>query len=104
MTWMAVPNSNRPSPDTTAKKQTVDIVQVQSLVQGHCIQCHAAKPSLMPTAAKGITFDTPAQISKHAPLIYQQVVLQKNMPLGNTTKMTDEERALIAAWYESGIK
>ena len=104
MTWMAVPNSNRPSPDTTAKKQTVDIVQVQSLVQVHCIQCHAAKPSLMPTAAKGITFDTPAQISKHAPLIYQQVVLQKNMPLGNITKMTDEERALIAAWYESGIK
>lgn len=70
-------------------------------MQERCIQCHAAKPSMMPTAAKGLMFETSEQIATHAQLIYQQVVLQKAMPLANMTKMTDEERNIIAAWHQN---
>jgi uncharacterized membrane protein len=30
------------------------------------------------------------------------VVVTRMMPLGNITKMTDEERAVIAAWVAAG--
>lgn len=75
------------------------IAAVQHIMHERCIQCHAAKPSMMPAAAKGLIFETPEQIATHAQLIYQQVVLQKAMPLANMTKMTDEERNIIAAWH-----
>ena len=77
------------------------IAAVQHIMQERCIQCHAAKPSMMPTAAKGLMFETSEQIATHAQLIYQQVVLQKAMPLANMTKMTDEERNIIAAWHQN---
>jgi uncharacterized membrane protein len=41
-------------------------------------------------------------ILQHAQEIYQQVVLQKTMPLANMTHITDEERALIGAWFIAG--
>ncbi len=44
----------------------------------------------------------PALIKQHAPMIYQQVVLQKTMPLNNATQITDDERALIKRWFEAG--
>ncbi|WP_317205803.1 urate hydroxylase PuuD [Janthinobacterium sp.] len=75
---------------------------VQRIVQARCVQCHAAKPTLMPSAAKGLMFETPEQIKASGQLIYQQVVLQKAMPLGNLTQITDQERAVIAEWHEAG--
>jgi uncharacterized membrane protein len=97
--WMAP----APTPaSAAAPADKVDTVRVAQLMQERCIQCHAAHPTLMPTPAKGIAFDTPEQIRQHAQQIYQQVVLQKAMPLGNMTKMTDEERQMIAKWYEAG--
>ena len=83
---------------------TVDIAQVQKIVEARCVQCHAAQPSLMPTPAKGVMLDSPDLIRSHAQAIYQQVVVTKAMPLGNMTKITDEERALIAKWFEAGAK
>ncbi len=82
----------------------VDIGQVQQVLQARCVQCHSAQPTLMPTAAKGIVLETPADIKSHAQLVYQQTVLQKSMPLANMTRMTDDERALIARWYEAGAR
>ena len=82
----------------------VDIGQVQKVVTAHCVQCHAAKPSLMPTPAKGILLDTPDQIRTHAQAVYQQVVVTKAMPLGNMTNITDDERAVIGKWFEAGAK
>ena len=83
---------------------TVDIAQVQKIVEARCVQCHAARPSLMPTPAKGVMLDSPDLIRSHAQAIYQQVVVTKAMPLGNMTKITDEERAVIGKWFEAGAK
>lgn len=88
----------------SAAGTVVDIKQVQQVLQARCIQCHAVKPTLMPSAAKGIALESLDDIKSHAQLIYQQAVLQKTMPLGNATRITDEERAIIARWFEAGAK
>ena len=82
----------------------VELAQVQKIMQERCVQCHAAQPTLMPTPAKGILLDSPEATRSHAQQIYQQVVVQKAMPLGNMTKITDEERGTIAKWFEAGAK
>nr|WP_217345581.1 urate hydroxylase PuuD [Noviherbaspirillum sp. L7-7A]MBV0879882.1 urate hydroxylase PuuD [Noviherbaspirillum sp. L7-7A] len=87
-----------------AATDVVELAQVQKIMQERCVQCHAAQPSLMPTPAKGIMLDTPESVRSHAQQIYQQVVVQKAMPLGNATKITDEERGTIAKWFETGAK
>lgn len=76
--------------------------EVQQVIQARCIQCHAAKPTLMPVPGKGVLLDSPEHISQHAQQIYQQAVVQKAMPLGNMTQITDDERAIIGKWFESG--
>jgi len=78
------------------------LVEVQKIVQARCIQCHAAHPTLMDSPAKGLMFDQPGVIEAKSQLIYQQVVQQKLMPLGNLTNITEQERAVIARWVESG--
>jgi uncharacterized membrane protein len=87
-----------------AAAAAADIGQVQKIVETRCVQCHAAKPTLMPTPAKGIMLETPEAIRTHAQAIYQQVVVAKAMPLGNMTQITDDERAVIGKWFEAGAK
>ncbi len=82
----------------------VSFTKVQEVINSRCIQCHAAAPKLMPSAAKGIKLDTADEIKAHAQLIYQQAVQQKAMPLGNVTQITDDERALLGQWFEGGAK
>ncbi len=89
---------------TPAVTAAPDLAQVQQVVQARCIQCHSSKPTLMPTPAKGLLLEQPEQVKAKAQLIYQQVVQQKLMPLGNLTNITDAERATIAQWYEGGAK
>jgi uncharacterized membrane protein len=81
-----------------------DFAKVQAVVTARCYQCHSAHPTLMPSPAKGVLLDTPDQLAAHAQLVYQQAVQQKLMPLGNVTQMTDDERTLIAKWFEGGAK
>ncbi|HJV84122.1 MAG TPA: urate hydroxylase PuuD [Noviherbaspirillum sp.] len=100
MAWIA------PSPAKTsaASDKTITADDVRQIAAARCVQCHSAKPTLMPTAAKGIMLDSVEEIRSHAQQIYQQVAVQKNMPLGNMTKITEEERAVIARWFETGAK
>jgi uncharacterized membrane protein len=53
-------------------------------------------------AAAGVTFDTSRQIKAWAPRIFERAVATRTMPLANLTGMTDDERAVIARWYEGG--
>jgi uncharacterized membrane protein len=76
--------------------------RVRQIIAARCLQCHAAHPTLMPTPGKNVVLDTDQQIIDHAQMIYQQAVMQKTMPLGNMTNITDEERAVIGAWFTAG--
>lgn len=84
------------------KSDKDQFAKVQQIVQARCIQCHGEHPSLMEFPAKGVILDKPELIRARSQLIYQQVVQQKLMPLGNLTHITDDERAVIARWVESG--
>ncbi|WP_422648936.1 Urate oxidase N-terminal domain-containing protein [Cupriavidus sp. H18C1] len=101
---MIAPQPRQPvaaQPDgATATK--VSFAKVQEIMNARCVQCHAEAPKMMPTAAKGIKLETADEIKGHAQLIYQQAVQQKAMPLGNVTQITDDERALLGQWFESG--
>lgn len=98
--WMA-PKSAPVS--STKESPAAQFAQVQQVVQARCIQCHAEHPTLMEFPAKGLMLDKPEQIKAASQLIYQQVVQQKLMPLGNLTHITDDERAVIARWVENDM-
>ena len=98
------------SPEAVAEQQPADggvsvpgpvsTAMVRDIAAKHCIQCHSATPTLMPSAPKGTMFDTEAQIEQHALLIHQQVVVLKIMPPGNLTQLSDADRDAIARWFE----
>ena len=79
----------------------VGIATIQPIIQRHCVGCHSAKPTIMASAPLGTVFDTDAQIEAGALKIHQQTVVLKVMPLGNITRMTDTERALIGRWFDA---
>jgi uncharacterized membrane protein len=70
---------------------------VSAVVEQRCAMCHNAQ-----LAQKNVALHTPELLQKHAQAVYQQAVLQKLMPLNNATQMTDDERALLARWFEAG--
>ncbi|EJN08983.1 urate hydroxylase PuuD [Herbaspirillum sp. YR522] len=98
----AAPVATTPAAADAPAAAGVSLAQVQQVIQSRCIQCHAEKPSLMPTPGKGILLDSAAHIAQHAQQIYQQAVVARAMPLGNMTNITDDERALIGKWFEAG--
>lgn len=80
--------------------------RVQTVITQRCVSCHAAQPTQpgFATAPSGMMLQTPDLIRQHAAKVYQRAVQTKDMPLGNMTHMTDEEQALIGAWFEGGAK
>ena len=80
--------------------------EVKAIVALRCAGCHAEKPTYPGFAAapKNIALDTDARIVAQAPLVHQQAVVLKAMPIGNLTQMTDDERAKVDAWFRSGIR
>ena len=90
--------------DANAARGGVTFAKVQAIVAERCAGCHAEKPSFPGIAAApgGVMLDTPERIKLAAPRIGQQTVLTRAMPIGNLTKMTDEERAVIGAWFPAG--
>ncbi|WP_035059710.1 urate hydroxylase PuuD [Andreprevotia chitinilytica] len=98
--WLA---PSRPAAATAEAKPTLPVLaSIRPIINDRCIACHAEKPTMMPAAPAGVKLDSEAGIRAVAPRIYQQVVQLKAMPLGNVTKITDDERAQIAKWFEAG--
>ena len=83
-----------------------DFTHVQAIITARCITCHAAQPTQpgFASAPAGIMLHTPQLIHQNAAKIYLQAVQLKAMPLANLTKITEQERALIGAWFEAGAK
>jgi uncharacterized membrane protein len=92
----------RPQPTPSVSGQaSVTYDQVQPIIKERCMACHAAKPTLVPNAPKGVMYDDPAVVQGIASKIKTQVST-KVMPPGNITKMTEEERALLLSWIDAG--
>ncbi len=82
----------------------VTFANVQQVIANRCVSCHAATPSRgnFVTAPAGIKLEDPLDIKRWAGRIHEQSVVRRSMPQGNVTGMTEEERALLKAWYAAG--
>ncbi len=91
----------RPAPQPAAPAGVaaapVRFADVQAVMEQRCVLCHG--PALQ---SKSVRLDTPQELSKHAQSVYQQTVVLKVMPMNNATQITEDERALIKRWFESG--
>ncbi|HUR57276.1 MAG TPA: urate hydroxylase PuuD [Opitutaceae bacterium] len=80
--------------------------RVRAIVGQRCIGCHSPTPSFpgLPQPPAGVVLHTPDNLTRNSQRIFQQVVATRTMPLGNITQMTDQERAVVAAWIAGGAK
>ena len=99
---LAVAIAPKPAATTGA---AVAFARVQAVIDARCAGCHAAQPTQAGFAQppKGILLQTPEQIGHNAAKI-AETVANRTMPLANLTQMTDDERALVAAWHAQGAK
>jgi uncharacterized membrane protein len=88
-----------PGPASAAAVSSVPptMQQLQAVVNLRCLPCHNAA-----TQQKNVDLHSAPLIKQHAQMVYQQVVVLKQMPFGNATQMTDDERALVKRWFEAG--
>ena len=77
---------------------------VERIINERCVSCHATNPTddVFVSAPKGILLDNREHIKAQADAIYQNAVLSTYMPLGNKTRMTDEERERLGVWVQQG--
>ncbi|HHH26890.1 MAG TPA: hypothetical protein ENK57_00860 [Polyangiaceae bacterium] len=92
------------APQSTEYEGEATFAMVRDIIERRCTECHSAQPTgdLYDVAPQGIMFDQPSQILDRAPRIHNQVVVTRQMPLSNLTGITDEERAIIGAWFTRG--
>ncbi len=78
----------------------VAFADVRHVIDRRCAACHASQPSDMSfgPAPGGVKFDTPDDIVRHAARIRERAVVTRTMPPNNKTRITDEERAVLARW------
>ncbi|CAH0991382.1 hypothetical protein SIN8267_01485 [Sinobacterium norvegicum] len=92
----------KPPAAVDAGTPKVSFASVNTIIEQRCVACHSDAPTLMPTAQGGVKLDQPALIKKWAPRIQARAINTHDMPLGNMTQMTDEERASLATWISQG--
>jgi len=83
----------------------VTYAEIEEILVARCVTCHAAEPAhrLFDEPPGGILLETEAQVRAVLSKIEAVTVHTRIMPLGNFTGMTDEERAVLAAWIRSGV-
>jgi uncharacterized membrane protein len=105
--FLSVPSAFTGKSASAAPARQVAFNDVQEIVTSRCSMCHASEPVWdgVGVPPKGVMLETPQQIREHASAIYVQAAVTHAMPPGgNITEISDEDRATIAAWYESGAK
>lgn len=95
--WMK-PAPAAPAP-AAAVPAAVSAAQVRDVMTQRCVMCHGEA-----LQSKGVRVDTPEALRQHAQAIHQQVVVSRQMPMNNATGITEDERALIARWFQAGAK
>ena len=95
-----------PGPAPVQAGTAVKFAAVQQVVAARCQPCHSQHPTQpgFTSPPAGVAFDTPTEIAAQATLIRQLAVDSTTMPLGNATKMTQDERDLLGRWIAAGAK
>jgi uncharacterized membrane protein len=95
--WLLRPQTQGAAPSAVSSNAAVNYSQVQPIFERRCYTCHAAQVQM-----KNLRFDSAENVAKNAQNIYLQAVTLKQMPMNNATGITEEERQLIAQWFNSG--
>lgn len=76
----------------------------QTIVTGRCAMCHSEVPVWdgLRRPPGNVVLEEPDDILRHARAIEMQTVRSTAMPPGNLTAITEEERAVLAAWLADG--
>jgi uncharacterized membrane protein len=84
----------------TSDKITTE--EIMPIIEQRCISCHSTKPTQagFASAPAGLAYDVAGVFENNADKVNTQV-MQKIMPLGNLTQMTDEEREKVSRWYRT---
>ena len=92
--WLA-PRTSATSPvNATAAAETVPMA-VTKIMEQRCLMCHGAQVQM-----KNVRLDSADSINKNKAMILQQVVVTKQMPMNNSTGITQDERQIIADWLK----
>jgi uncharacterized membrane protein len=88
-----------------AEAAEVSDADALAITQKHCVMCHARKPThpSFDAPPKGVALETVDDLKAWAVKIVEQVVEDRNMPVGSDTGMTEEEREALAQWAQ-GLK
>jgi uncharacterized membrane protein len=80
-----------------------DAALVHAIVEQRCVPCHAIRPTQpgFNSPPNGVVLETLNELRAHLPEVQKQLAL-RTMPLGNLTRMTDEERATVLMWIGHG--
>jgi uncharacterized membrane protein len=66
---------------------------ISKIIEQRCVMCHGAQVQM-----KNVRLDSTENLQKNKAMVYQQVVVTKQMPMNNSTGITPEERQTIAEW------
>jgi uncharacterized membrane protein len=71
-------------------------LSIQTIMTQRCVGCHGPQVQM-----KNLRVDGAAAIEQNAQAIYQQVVVTRQMPMNNSTGITQAERDAVKAWFEA---
>ena len=96
----------KPKAPPPSRASVVSFAEARSVIDRHCVMCHAAAPTHVGITAPpaGVMLDTPENLVRFAPRVYDMAVATRTMPLGNETGMTDLERQRLGAWIKAGAR
>ncbi|WP_158969357.1 urate hydroxylase PuuD [Paraglaciecola sp. L3A3] len=80
----------------------VSDAQAWNIIITHCASCHSDTPTstMFAIAPLGLMLDNIEQVKQHADKIYARAVTNKDMPLGNLSQMTEEQRVTLGNWLQ----
>jgi uncharacterized membrane protein len=90
----------------TAATEFPTSADVMPVIRERCAGCHAEKPEQpgFTAAPLDIVLDREQGLEAMAYRVYQSAVVNRTMPLGNISGMTDQERDLLARWYAGFLR
>lgn len=88
--------------EALSQSDKISTADVLPIFKERCFACHSLHPTQagFSSPPAGLAYDKAGVLENNADKINAQV-MQKIMPLGNLTKMTDAEREKINRWYRS---
>lgn len=104
--WLTTPGLFDENAKALKEHRPVTYAEAQTVVAKHCYSCHSAAPTdtVFVVAPNGVRFDSDELMQRYALTMKTRVWDVRNMPFGNKSEISEEERLILAAWAQQGAK